>query len=86
MPIHLDAALVIDSYITAYKRLILHAKISVHENINARGSRMVSTKNDKCAKYNECIALNKLIYFELSLAIILKTQVTDKIYTIECIL
>ena len=47
---------------------------------------MVSTKNDKCAKYNECIALNKLIYFELSLAIILKTQVTDKVYTIECIL
>lgn len=47
---------------------------------------MVSTENDKYAKYSKHIALNKLIYFELSLAIILKTQVTDKIYTIECIL
>lgn len=47
---------------------------------------MISTENDKCAKFSKHIALNKLICFELSLAIILKTQVTDKIYTIECIL
>lgn len=47
---------------------------------------MASTEDDKYVKYSECIALNELIYFELSLAIILKTQVTDKVYTIECVL
>lgn len=57
------------------------------EALMSKASGLASTEMIRMCSIVNMLLLNQLLYFdELSFAIILATQVTYKIYTVECIL